>query len=197
MTFGIGNPMNAPPPATPPVEASHQPVASNRIRSPSLSGFLAYWTAKGQALGRMPARQDLLPEEMAPFLPFVSLIDVRRQPPRFRFRRVGTGIVGAFGSEPIRRLVDEDLFGAEAEDVERFLAIPLQTHGPAYAAGTYAVAPTGRELDFEILLVPLSTDGQVIDMLLGGLIGQALQPEERLSAFRYDVYGPVVQTAAG
>lgn len=183
------------PPASPatPIRS----VTPGELRSAPLRGLLACWSGKGQTLGRMPARHDLLPDDMAPFLPFLSLIDVEPPPRRFRFRQVGPGIVGAFGTESIHRLVDEALFGSDAEDVERFLSIPLQTHGPAYAAGRYAVAPTGRMLDFDILLMPLSTDGKAIDILLGGLIGELLQADERLSAFRYDFYGPVVQTAAG
>ena len=190
--------MNAPPsdPIIPRVEVIRS-VTSSRIRSKSLRGLLAYWQAKQQVLGRMPARPDLQPDEMVPFLPFVSLIDVQQQPLRFRFRLVGTGIVGAFGQETTRRLVDEDLFGSNADEVERFFSIPLDTHGAAYASGEYAVAPSGRSLGFESLLLPLSTDGQSIDMLLGGLVGQRLQPDERVSGFHYDFYCPVVQTAAG
>ena len=190
--------MNSPPhDPSRPRTAALPPIAADRIRSRSLRGLLAYWQGKGQALGRMPARPDLQPAEMVPFLPFVSLIDVQQRPLRFRFRLVGTGIVGAFGQETTRRLVDEDLFSSNAEEVERFFSIPLQTHGPAYACGEYAVAPTGRSLAFESLLLPLSSDGQAIDMLLGGLVGQRLQPDERTSGFRYDLYCPVVQTAAG
>jgi hypothetical protein len=190
--------MNSPSPDPPaPAAGAIRSVTADRIRSGSLRELLAYWENKERLLGRMPARADLQPDEMVPFLPFVSLIDVQQQPLRFRFRLVGTGIVSAFGRESTSRMVDEDLFGSNAEEVERFFSIPLQTHGAAYAAGEYAVVPSGRTLGFETLLLPLSTEGTAIDMLLGGLVGQRLRPEEQVSGFRYDFYCPVVQTAAG
>jgi len=171
-------------------------IAPERIRSKSLRNLLGYWKAKGAHLGRLPARTDLQPDEMLPFLPFVALITVQAQEPRFQFRLVGTGIVGAFGRETTSRAVDESLFGDNAAEVERFFSIPVQTHGPAYASGEYTVAPTGRGLPFETLLVPLSSNGQAVDMLLGGLIGERIHRDERISRFRYDCYCPITEAAA-
>lgn len=171
-------------------------VLPDRIRSQSLRNLLGYWEAKEAHLCRLPARADLQPDEMLPFLPFVALITVQNSPPRFQFRLVGTGIVGAFGRETTSRAVDDALFGDNAEEVERFFSIPVHTHGPAYATGNYTVAPSGRGLAFETLLVPLSSDGQAIDMLLGGLVGERIHRDERINGFRYDYYRPVMQTAA-
>jgi hypothetical protein len=170
-------------------------VAPDRIRSKSLRNLLGYWEAKENYLGRLPARADLQPDEMVPFLPFVALINVQPGSPRFQFRLVGTGIVGSMGRETTNRQVDENLFGANAVVVENFFGIPLDTRGPAYAAGKYTVAPSGRMLGFETLLLPLSTDGTAIDMLLGGLVGERIQRDEQICGFQYDYYCPVVQTA--
>lgn len=52
-------------------------------------------------------------------------------------------------------------------------------------------------LGFESLLVPLSGDGQIVDMLLGGLVGQRLAGGEQICSFQYKSYCPLVQTAAG
>lgn len=171
-------------------------VSADQIRSKSLRSLLAYWEAKEAYLGRLPARADLQPDEMVPFLPFVSLINVQPTPPRFQFRLVGTGIVGAMGRESTNRPVDETLFGPNAPIVEAFFSIPLDTHGPAFAAGMYVVTPTKRQLGFETLLLPLSTDGQAIDMLVGGLVGERVHHDERIATFTYDYYCPVMQTAA-
>lgn len=86
----------------------------DRIRSKSLRNLLGYWEAKENYLGRLPARADLQPDEMVPFLPFVALINVQVGQPRFQFRLVGTGIVGSMGRETTNRPVDENLFGANA-----------------------------------------------------------------------------------
>lgn len=172
-------------------------ITPDRVRSKSLRSLLAYWESKERQLGRLPERNDLQPDEMLPFLPFVSLIEVRRNPLSFRFRLVGTGIVGAMGREATNRLVDDDMFGTSTEAVEAFFSIPLDTHGPAYASGEYTVTPSGRQLGFESLLVPLSGNGQVIDMLLGGLVGQRLAAGEQICSFHYNFYCPLMQTAAG
>lgn len=171
-------------------------ITPERIRSQSLRNLLGYWEAKETHLGRLPARADLQPDEMLPFLPFVALITVQNEEPRFQFRLVGTGIVGALGRETTSRAVDETLFGDNAEEVERFFSIPVRTHGPAYATGQYTVAPTGRGLGFETLLVPLSSDGQAIDMLLGGLVGERIHRDEQIRGFRYDHFCSIEQAAA-
>lgn len=169
-------------------------VTADRIRSKSLRNLLSYWESKESYLGRLPARADLQPDEMVPFLPFVALINVQHQTtPRFQFRLVGTGIVGSMGRETTNRPVDEALFGANAVVVEAFFNIPLMTHGAAYASGQYTVAPSGRMLGFETLLLPLSGDGQAIDMLLGGLVGERIQRDEQICGFQYDFYCPVMQ----
>lgn len=172
------------------------PVASDRIRSKSLRNLLSYWNAKVDYLQRLPARADLQPDEMVPFLPFVALINVQNTVPRFQFRLIGTGIVSAMGRETTNRSVDEALFGANTPNVENFFSIPLSSRGPAYATGQYTVAPNGRTLAFETLLLPLSSDGASIDMLLGGLVGERIQRDEQICGFQYDYYSSVMQTAA-
>lgn len=193
--------MSPPPPESPPNASTAQAdavdfISRERIRSQSLRNLLGYWETKETHLGRLPARADLQPDEMLPFLPFVALITVQDQEPRFQFRLVGTGIVGAFGRETTSRAVDETLFGDNASEVERFFSIPVRTHGPAYATGHYTVTPTDRRLPFETLLVPLSSNGQAIDMLLGGLVGERIHRDEQISRFRYEYYCPIMQTAA-
>lgn len=194
--------MSPPTPESPPPHAgtaqadAAAAISADSIRAPSLRNLLGYWRTKNAHLGRLPARADLQPDEMLPFLPFVALITVQNQQPRFQFRLVGTGIVGAFGRETTSRAVDETLFGDNAMEVEQFFSIPVQNLGPAYATGKYTVTPTGRSLPFETLLVPLSSDGRSIDMLLGGLVGERIHRDEQIRQFRYDYYCPIMQTAA-
>lgn len=171
-------------------------VTADRIRSKSLRNLLSYWESKESFLGRLPTRADLQPDEMVPFLPFVALVNVQHDAsPRFKFRLVGTGIVGSMGRETTNRTVDESLFGTNAVLVEAFFNIPLDTRGPAYAAGKYTVAPSGRLLGFETLLLPLSGGSDRIDMLLGGLVGERIQRDEQICGFQYDYYCPVLQAA--
>src|SRR5690606_32968424 len=142
------------PPAPLAASARERGFTAAQISSKSLSNLLGYWSAKRQHLGRLPARADLQPEEMLPFLPFVALITVQESSPRFQFRLVGTGIVSALGQEATSRAVDQSLLGATVEEVERPRRGPVQRRRPAYAPRECMAAPSTRGLGVEPLLVP-------------------------------------------
>lgn len=167
-------------------------IRPERIQSDSLRGLLRFWREKRQAKrGALPARRDLQPDEMVSFLRYVSLINVFENPRRFQFRLVGTGIVASMGRETTSQWVEEALFADRAPKVGDFFSLPVDTRQPAYAAGRYVVAPTGRELRFETILTPLSSHGTDVDMLLGGLVGETLRREERIRVFDYETVLPI------
>lgn len=163
-------------------------IAQQRIGSGHLRALLAFWQAKRRAKGGiLPARADLTPEEMKPFLPCVTLISVFEAPRRFQFRLVGTGVLAQMGRETTNVWVEHELFADKAARVGEFFSAPVYTRLPAYACGGYAVTPTNRQLRFETVIMPLSSDGSAIDMLLGGLVGEPLTQGERVKAFDYEV----------
>lgn len=114
----------------------------------------------------MPARRDLDPLEMVPWLPRTMLVDVSSAPFDLRFRLVGTGLVNSYGREITgRRLRDLDLGGRE-EKIFREYAECVETRAPSYCIDEFDLA-SGRHLYFERLLMPLSDDGIAINMLFG------------------------------
>ncbi len=181
---------------TPPLPSNPVSPVSVRldsVRSDALRGLLAYWRDKTRERGGvLPARRDLRPDEMVSFLRIVSLINVYDNPRRFQFRLVGTGIVAAMGRETTSLWVNEAVFADRTSKVSAFFSTPVSTRGPAYACGRYVVGPTGRELQFETVLAPLSTDGRNVDMLLGGLVGETLQRDERIRLFDYERIHPLL-----
>lgn len=96
-------------------------------------------------------------------MPFVYLIDVVGSP-RFRFRLVGTGIVKEYGAEITGKFADEiDL----NENQAAFLAEGAGK--PATNRGSYTTR-NGWHRTHEHLILPLSSDGQTVDMLLAAAI---------------------------
>jgi hypothetical protein len=130
-----------------------------------LTGIYRYWEAK-RGERKMPARRDLRPEEMREFLGYLVLVDVEPStPPRFRFRLVGSEIVGAYG---------RDLTGLYVED-----ATPISYRNLLmrhYSRAAEVARPilhrvrfmewTGKTHELIRLILPLSDDNQTVNMLL-------------------------------
>lgn len=64
-----------------------------QIRSARVRRLHEYWKAKSSRDGGLPLRQDIEPADLRDLLPFIMLVDVEQDPPRFRYRLVGTRIV--------------------------------------------------------------------------------------------------------
>jgi hypothetical protein len=130
-----------------------------QIASPALHELYLYWLDKWQD-GRMPTRADIEPLEIPALLPQVYLVDVERNPLRFRFRLVGTRIVAWFG---------RDTTGQEiaAELVERYREA-VTTGRPLFDSLSLA-GKAGRQGSYQRVLLPLAGASGRIEMLLGGL----------------------------
>src|SRR5260370_17327555 len=64
-------------------------AVGDRPDGQSLAAIYQYWDGKRR--GRlMPSRADIDPIELKPYLPQLVLLDVEGEPPRFRYRLVGT-----------------------------------------------------------------------------------------------------------
>jgi len=131
--------------------------------TPKLQMGYRYWDAK-RAGRTMPARADIDPAEMVPFLPHVVLVDVLRDPPDFRYRLMGTAVdahmtrhyTGVRLSEvPHQR--PPSVMWSNFETVARERA-PLLTNVPY-------VGPHKEFLRVQDIILPLSADGHTVDIL--------------------------------
>ena len=137
------------------------------VRSEKLQALEDYWRSKlhGDVL---PARRDIDPWEMRAFLPQVFLVTVTRNPLRFWFRLVGTGAAEEYGSDVTGRYLDEiDLDQVREAIIDDYKTAALEAR-PVYARCRY-VKNDGKRVHYERLLLPLSSDGEIVDMLLGGV----------------------------
>ena len=148
-----------------PVEAT--PELREFLRKPENAAFLEfyeYWLGKGAGKG-MAARADIDPMDIPALLANVFLIDVvPGKPRRFRFRLVGTRITELEG-EMTNRFLDEFVPGAAGTAMARHYEETIQGH--IYVRHETLHWRKREYVNYDVLLLPLSSDGQSVDMLFG------------------------------
>ncbi|HUL05827.1 MAG TPA: PAS domain-containing protein [Candidatus Acidoferrum sp.] len=148
-----------------PVEAAPELQAFlNRPENAAFLEFYGYWRRKGA--GRvMPGRADIDPLDIPRLLPNVFLMDVvPGTPRRFRFRLVGTRIAELEG-EMTDRFLDEFVPGAAGTAMARHYD---ETAEGRISARHETLHWRKREyINYDVLLLPLSSDGETVDMLFG------------------------------
>jgi hypothetical protein len=124
-----------------------------------------YW--EGKRRGRpMPSRADIDPVEIKRFLPGIILIDVVDDARRYVYRLVGTREVAMRGKDPTGKSMIEGFF---APNLDAALAIPdrvVATRAPLFIHRAFT-APDGRIGDEDLIMLPLSADGEQVTMILG------------------------------
>lgn len=130
----------------------------DRIASLALRDLHAYWLGKWRGTS-MPRRADIEPLEIPTLLPMVYLVDIDREPLRFRFRLVGTRVVAWFGRDLTGDYLSEGATPRYREVLESGQPAYDRLHKPAIG---------GRHGFCQRLLLPLAGETGV-EMLLGGI----------------------------
>ncbi|WP_395022428.1 PAS domain-containing protein [Dongia sp.] len=131
---------------------------------PEVRAVVAYWRAKA-GTRRMPARADIDPAEMKPYLPRVSLIDVVADERRFVYRLVGTEEAALRGYDPTGRSVGEGYFGPNRELAFQHYQYPVEHRAPFCYRGDFEVADGSVENE-DVVFLPLSEDDDKVNMIL-------------------------------
>lgn len=128
-----------------------------------------YWKEKrGQRL--MPARADLDPADLVPYLPTIMLVDVRpgrsiTGGPVYVYRLVGTAEVAVRGNDPTGQPVETHAFGETILDALRNYDQVVNNRAPWFDA--YEMLLTEKDVrDGESVFLPLSANGHDVDMIL-------------------------------
>lgn len=117
----------------------------------------------------MPSRQDFDPVELRDHLGSLILIDVAHAPLRLRYRLIGTQITTLMRRDNTGRYYDEiyqpELLEAIYDSFRWIIdhRAPLRSHGEAFY-------PDKNFYSYETLNLPLSEDGDTVNMVLGELI---------------------------
>lgn len=138
--------------------------------------LFAYWASLRQG-ARLPGRRHLDPAGIKRLLPTVSLIDVDGSTDDYRMRLAGTGLYGVYGREITgKRLAD--IYNTAAADYWRAeLGKVVAERRPA--VGVHNLAWRGAShLSILWLRLPLASDGQDVDMILGldAVVGMSQMP---------------------
>lgn len=133
-----------------------------------LQDLLGYWN-KCRGARAVPARADIDVTEVPVLLPYIFIIDVFDGPRDFRFRVAGTHIRDALGEEITGKHIGEVFppeFGAEVYSIWSHV---IDDRRPVRGTGDLWIP--GREfVKWEGLAMPLSSDGDGVNMLLGGVV---------------------------
>jgi hypothetical protein len=148
--------------------------AMQEIRSAALQRLYADWDSRRR--GReFPARRDFDPCEMRYILGFLNLVDVLRGPLRFRYRVFGSEIATRLAFEMTGRLVDDYPLPEHRALVQHRYAETIAARRPIVAHHDRRSHDEQLLHQYESLVLPLSSDGTEIDMLMAGF---AFAPEQ-------------------
>jgi hypothetical protein len=142
------------------------------IAQPRLRELYAYWHARCR--GHTPPPRDALdPVDIPHLLANLMLIDVQHAPFDLRYRLVGTALVEHIGRDTTGMRVEDGYLG---DDWPRILS--------DYEAAVFEARPVftrndivghdDRRYIYERLLLPLSSDGESVDMLIGAAVFERL-----------------------
>jgi hypothetical protein len=132
---------------------------------PLVRRFYEYWLSVAPP-DRLPGRQHIRPEDLVPLLSRLWMLDVHRNPLRFRYRLAGTDIVRGVHRELTGEWLDEvqpkTITNPLMRDRHRFVAemgSPTWRRGPIL----WDQDPTHRTI--ENCVVPLAADGVTVDKI--------------------------------
>jgi hypothetical protein len=137
---------------------------------PGTAAFYRYWD--GKRAGRaMPSRADIDPLEMKPWLSGTALVDVTREPPGslrpygLRYRLIGTRPTLLRNRDVTGLRVESGYFGADLEAALENYRLVIEQKTLVYD-WDHTPASDGFAREAETLLLPLSSDGENVDMVL-------------------------------
>ena len=144
--------------------------------------IFAYWASKRDG-ARLPARSSIHPAQFKRHLPTVSLIDVRSDPRDYSLRLAGTGLYSVYGREITGRTLGEVYNAAAADYWRAELDKIVEQKRPGVGVHNFAWRGAGH-VSILWLRLPLSSNGEDVDMILGydALIGS--QSENVTSGIR-------------
>jgi hypothetical protein len=134
----------------------------------------AYWKAKaGQR--RMPARADIDPVDLVPYLPSIMLVDVHAPSPaasaqsalaHYVYRLVGTREVEMRGADPTGKPVATHCYGGMRDLALQNYDSVVRTRASVLDCNDDDVQIHDRYEDLDCVFLPLSSDGENVDMVL-------------------------------
>lgn len=138
---------------------------------PRLRELVQYWLDRRD--GRvMPSRADIKPTQMGSLLRLLNLIEVEREPLRFRHRLVGSEKILKLGRDATGQMLDEKLYGSNAPKILASLMHVVEEVRP-YRRVERLDWNNQPHLEMESVELPLGDNGVVCMILRGAVFRQA------------------------
>jgi hypothetical protein len=145
-----------------------KPAASldlSQLTSPRIHRLHGYWQQqRDKRGGQLPRRGDIAPEQIRDLLPNIMIVDVERDPMRFRYRLVGTRVVEYNGVEFTGRYLGE-IGWPEEQDLIDSYAFVVNSRRPFFGLLDWGLV-TGAVGRCEFVRLPLSEDGEAVTQIL-------------------------------
>lgn len=138
----------------------------DQLESPSLRRFYEYYREKA-GTRPFPARRDLDPVDFAYALGDITLIDVAYDPLRFSFRLDGSRHVERFGFDLTGRSLDEFPYPEMRQAIYEGYRDVVERREPR--RDFRDLESSGRWFRYETIILPLSDDGEHINMLISAI----------------------------
>jgi hypothetical protein len=134
---------------------------------PLVRQFYEHWLSIAPP-GRLPGRQHVEPERMVPMLSRMWMLDVHRNPLRFRYRLYGTALVRSMNREVTGQWLDEAQPETALNPVlrDRFRFI-VGTGRPSWRRGPSLWDRDPLHRMIENCFAPLAADGETVDKIMG------------------------------
>ena len=135
---------------------------------PRIERFYAYWQSIHPPVG-LPGRQHIDPSAIPDLLPHVYMVDVTRDPLRFKYRLVGTEYAQRMGHDLTGRYLDEAHPGFP--ELVRQYVTTVELRQPHYRSGPVLFAASQKDFrSIERLMVPMARNGIDVDMIFGLIV---------------------------
>jgi len=155
------------------IPASHRLIdlSPDEPLHPNIQRLYQYWLGLAPERHlpewRLPGRQHIDPLSFPDLLPGIWMLDVERNPLRFRYRLAGTRIVEAAGREVTGLYMDEAHLHASQQPGGLARYADAADHGrPSRRKGKATLWQHKDYRQVENILLPLARDGETVDMLL-------------------------------
>ncbi len=148
----------------------HVPDNSDHINHATLVAIYHYWDSKRRGRA-MPQRPDIDPTEISWLLPHIFMIDIERDPLRFRYRLIGTAICEFLGRDFTGRTIDATNYSSsQAGELQKIVGTAVENARPVACKGTIFYVPGREWMLTESVLLPLGKDGVSVDIIFGAQI---------------------------
>jgi hypothetical protein len=136
-------------------------------RDPGLQALCEYWNSRRRGR-KMPARADIDPGKIPKLLPYIIMYNVVRDG-AYTIRLVGEEVVRFVGRNATGQPAGSTMPPQAAAMITAILDSVASEQTPKFRAGKAHWHPEKAYRDYEACFLPLSADGETVNIILCGI----------------------------